>query len=385
MPSSLPSVKHLISDLIAIPSVSCTCADLDQSNLPVIECLAAWCETLGFCVEILPVEGEIGKANLIATLGKGSGGLVLAGHTDTVPYDDRRWQSDPFKMTERDGHWYGLGTSDMKSFFALALEATRLSQASKKDFQQPLILLATADEETSMSGAEALLKLGRPKARYAVIGEPTGLRPVRLHKGIFMEEIQVIGQSGHSSNPALGHSALEGMHAIMTALLAWRQRLQQQWHNPIFEVPVPTMNLGHIHGGDNPNRISAECVLQLDCRPLPGMSINALRAEMQHLAQQAVQDQGLTVSFKSLFSGLDAMETTAESELVKATEKLTGHPAEAVAFATEGPYLNALGMETIIFGAGDIEQAHQPDEFLALDRVEPMIGYLQHLIKQFCF
>lgn len=379
---TLPSVKTLVSDLIALPSVSCTCADLDQSNLPVIECLAAWCEDLGFKVEVSPVPGHAGKANLIATLGTGSGGLVLSGHTDTVPYDDTRWRSDPFKLEERDNRWYGLGTSDMKSFFALALDAVRSFQG--QPFQQPLILLATADEETSMSGARALAAAGKPKARYALIGEPTGLRPVRLHKGIFMEAIKVTGQAGHSSDPSLGNSALEAMHDIMVALLAWRQRLQSQWHNPLFNVPQPTMNLGHIHGGDNPNRICGDCELHLDLRPLPGMPIDELRAELHQIARQAVADHGVTVDFEALFPGVDALETPATSKLVTLTEKLSGHQAEAVAFATEGPYLNALGMDTVVFGPGDIDQAHQPDEFVGLERIEPMLAHLRHLIQVFC-
>ena len=100
---------------------------------------------------------------------------------------------------------------------------------------------------------------------------PTGLRPIRLHKGILMEAIHLRGRSGHSSDPSLGNNALEGMHAIISELLRWRAELQAEHRNPLFAVPVPTLNLDHIHGGDNPNRICADCELHIDLRPLPGM------------------------------------------------------------------------------------------------------------------
>jgi len=134
----------------------------------------------------------------------------VAGHTDTVPFDAGRWRYDPFAGAIADERIYGLGSADMKSFLALAIEAAR--EFSVRDLRQPLVVLATADEESSMSGARALAAANRPLGRHAVIGEPIGLKPIRMHKGILMEAIRLEGRSGHSSNPALGASALEGMH-----------------------------------------------------------------------------------------------------------------------------------------------------------------------------
>lgn len=382
MSQKIPNLFSLLQQLIATPSISCTDAHLDQSNLPVIELLAQWCESLRMRVEILPVSGQPGKANLLATLGTGSGGLVLAGHTDTVPYDQQHWQHDPFKLTEQNQRFYGLGTSDMKSFFALAL--TAIQAVAERPLQQPLMLLATADEETSMSGARALLNAGLPQARYALIGEPTGLRPARSHKGIMMETIRLHGQAGHSSDPSLGNSALEGMYQVIGHLLEWRSALQKNYQNPLFAVPVPTLNLGHIHGGDNPNRICGDCELQIDLRPLPGMCILELREMLGEQVRQAVTDSGLQVELESVFSGVEAMETPATSPLVQTLEKLTGYSSQAVAFATEAPYFNSLGMDTVVLGPGSIEQAHQPDEFLASNTINPMLDVLNRLIIHFC-
>jgi acetylornithine deacetylase len=379
---TLPPLLDLIRDLIALPSISCTSPDFDQSNLSVIECLAEWCELAGFATEIMVIPGHPGKANLIATLGRGEGGLVLAGHTDTVPYDSAHWHYDPFRLTEAQGRLYGLGTSDMKAFFALVLETVRTLKSSQ--FKRPLILLATADEESSMCGAQALVDAQRRLGRYALIGEPSGMRPARLHKGILMEAIRVRGQAGHSSDPALGNSALEGMHQVMSALLKWRRELQARYHNAAFSVPVPTLNLGHIHGGDNPNRICGECELHIDLRPLPGMGVSELRAALRHCVEDALRDSGLHVETFPLFSGIAAMETPASAAIVKSAEILSGFSANALGFGTEAPYLQQLGMDTVILGPGDIEQAHQPDEFIRLDRLVPMRDLLLGLIGQYC-
>ena len=379
-PSSL--LLERIRQLIATPSVSSVSPQFDQSNRPVIDLLANWLEDAGFAVRIEPLPDWPGKANLIATLGSGPGGLVLAGHTDTVPFDAGRWRFDPFGGVIADERMYGLGSADMKSFLALAIEATREFAAG--DLRQPLVILATADEESSMCGARALAAAGEPLGRYAVIGEPTGLKPVRMHKGILMEAIRLEGRSGHSSNPALGVNALEGMYAVIGELLRWRAELQARYRNPLFEIEVPTLNLGHIHGGDNPNRICADCELHIDIRPLPGMTLDGLREELQSRLQRRLADSALQLSFLPLFPGIEAMETPASAVIVRATEELIGIPAGVVGFGTEGPYLNALGMETVILGPGSVDCAHQPDEFLPLAAIQPTLDILQGLIQRLC-
>ena len=379
-PQKIPQLTEMMQQLIALPSISSVSPAYDQSNIDVIETLAEWCESLGFQTEIQPVSD--GKANLIATVGQGPGGLILSGHTDTVPYDEGRWQFDPFSLTEANRRFYGLGTADMKSFLAMVLAAVQRFDLDK--LKAPLVILATADEESSMAGARALAAAGHPKDRYAVIGEPTGLRPVRMHKGILMEALHLHGQSGHSSNPVLGNSALEGMHRVIQSLMDWRSELQRKHINEAFAVPVPTLNLGHIHGGDNPNRICGECSLHLDLRPVPGMSIDELRSELHARAHAAIADTGLQLETESLFSGIPAFETSAQSELVKTAERLTGYSASAVAFSTEAPFLQQLGNEVIVLGPGNIDQAHQPDEYIELGQINPMLDILERFIVNYC-
>lgn len=379
---TLPTLKSQFSQLIGMPSISSVSPEWDQGNLDVINQLAEWLTALGFNCDVRPLAGKANKANLVAVLGSGAGGLVLAGHTDTVPYDEGKWSSDPFSLTERDNRFYGLGSCDMKGFFPLVIEAVR--GFDRRKFNQPLIVIATADEESSMNGAREIAAGGAPLARYAVIGEPTGLRPVRMHKGIMMERIRVQGRSGHSSNPALGNNALDSMHYVMADLLAFRRELQAENANPAFTVAVPTLNLGHIHGGDNPNRICAACELHFDVRLLPGMCNDAVRDALRHRLRQISEQRNIEIELQSLIHGVAAFSEPADSALVQMAEQLSGHRAEAVAYATEAPFLRELGMQTIVLGPGSIDQAHQPDEYIELRQIEPCVQLLRRLIQRIC-
>jgi acetylornithine deacetylase len=384
--TKIPNIQSLINQLLSTPSISCTNQDIDQGNINVINLLANWFESMGFQCEIQTLKHHRDKANLIATLGTGNNGLVLAGHTDTVPLDEALWHVDPFKVTEKDNRFYGLGSCDMKSFFAVIIEA--LKNIDLNNIKQPLIILATADEETSMSGAKAIAnnatKLGLNNARAAVIGEPTNMKPIHMHKGMMMEAIQLTGHAGHSSDPGLGNNALEAMHKVMGELLRWRDELQQKHHNPLFKIPVPTMNLGHIHGGDNPNRICGSCELQIDIRPLPGMKLSDLRVDMQQRLKQVLKNSGIQLKTISLTDGFDAMHTDKNSEIVQLAEKMTDSESQIVAFGTEAPYYNSMGLETIVMGPGSINQAHQPDEYIETKSLNTAVDIIRKLIEHYC-
>jgi acetylornithine deacetylase len=371
-----------IARLVAKPSVSSSVAELDQGNRGVIDALAEQLDDAGFRVELLPLPNAPHKYNLIATLGQGPGGLVLAGHSDTVPYDHALWSSDPFALTVRDGKLYGLGAADMKAFLALAVEAAEGLDPDR--LHAPLIVLATADEETTMDGARALVGLQRPKARHAIVGEPTDMRPVRAHKGMMMEQLRVIGRTGHSSDPRLGNSALDGMARVLHALVGLREELASRFRNEAFAVPTPTLNLGRIRGGDSANRICGECELDIDVRLLPGMELHWVRAEIEKRAEHALAGTGLTLEHKTLFEGAPAFELRGASALLEAVEELTGEEAETVAFGTEAPYFAALGMQTVVLGPGGIEQAHRPNEYVLEERLEPTVQMLKAVIHRLC-
>ncbi|WP_369162387.1 acetylornithine deacetylase [Candidatus Thiodiazotropha sp. LNASS1] len=376
------TLQGTLSCLINAASVSSVNPAWDMSNREVIEHLESWFDALGFRTEVLTIPGHPDKFNLIASAGQGNEGLVLSGHTDTVPFDEAKWHSDPLKLQERDGRFYGMGSADMKGFFAVILEAIR--EVPLQQLKQPLVIIATADEESTMCGAKSLTDLHRRLGRHAIIGEPTDMKPVRLHKGISMESIRIIGKSGHSSDPSLGVNALDAMYQVLGEVIQWRSELQQRYQNQAFKVAFPTLNLGHIHGGDNPNRICGQCELQFDLRPLPGMSLNNLRGELRQRLSKRLHDADLNWELTPVFDGIPAMETPQEAAIVQAVEQLTGAESGAVAFGTEGPFFNSMGMQTVICGPGSIEQAHQPDEYLPLKHIQPAINLIQSLIRQFC-
>jgi|TARA_B110000483_G_scaffold240589_1_gene321534 acetylornithine deacetylase len=369
--------NELFSRIIACNSISSVDPAIDQGNRPLVDLLANQLQDMGFECEVMALSAN--KANLIATRGRGPGGLVLAGHTDTVPCDESLWNSDPFALTERDNAWYGLGCCDMKSFFALAIEALR--GYSEDTFKQPLIILATADEESSMSGAKALVDAGRPLARRALIGEPTGMQPVSMHKGIMIEKLTITGASGHSSNPQLGRNAMETMQRILAHLLALRERMREHKH-PGFTIDYPTLNLGCIRGGDNTNRICGHCFLAFEIRPLPGMDIDQLQRDLERGIASLAEADRVDWQLERLI--VPPFCAQPDSQMLALCEKLTGHSAGSVAFATEAPYLQQLGMDVVVLGPGDIDVAHQPNEYLDLERIDPSVAFLSQLIGHCC-
>ncbi len=378
----IPQPLDVVRQLVAQPSVSSPDPRFDQPNADVIDRLAEWCEHLGFRVEVSPLPTDEAKRNLVATLGDGPEGLVLSGHTDTVPFDEARWDTDPFDLVEKDDQLFGLGSADMKGFFAAALHAASQFDAGK--LRNPVILVATADEESTMNGARALVEAKRPTAKHCIIGEPTGLVPVRTHKGILMEAIHLAGRSGHSSNPALGVSALDAMHEAMGALIEVREALAAEHQDNAFAVPAPTINLGRIEGGDSPNRICASCSLTFDVRLLPSMELEATRERIQAAVRARLRDSKAALEFESLVAGVPSFGTPADAEIVRVAESLSDTSAQAVMFCTEGPFFNAMGMETIIWGAGSIDVAHQPNEYTSRSQLTRATELYAQAIHQFC-
>lgn len=377
----LPSLMEMIQGLVATPSISSAIAEDDIGNLSVNEMLATWCESLGFKTALHPVPGKPGHVNLVATAGSGTGGLVLAGHSDTVPCDEHLWASDPFKLVEREGRLHGLGTADMKAFFALVLDVAARIDLSK--LKQPLSIVVTADEETGMTGARFLAPLGL-KGQQVMIGEPTGGAPVRMHKGNMMNRLRLIGKSGHSSDPSLGRNALEGMHSVMSDLMQLRRSLQERYRHPGFAVPTPTLNFGCIHGGDNPNRICGQCELSFDFRLLPGMDGYEIRELIRKQAEQSAQPLELKVEFETVMDVVPGMETPGDALIVRHAERISGIPAQAVSFTTEGPFYRAEGMDVVIMGPGDIGCAHQPNEYIPVERLTQTSEHLESMIRAFC-
>jgi len=388
--SQLPNFSQSLKELIACPSISSTQPNWDQGNIEVIQLLATWFEQLGFTIEIqkVPTAHHNGadKFNLLAKLGSGEGGLLLAGHSDTVPFDESRWQSNPMGVLEKDNKFFGLGTCDMKGFFAFILQACK--GLSAKQLKKPLYILATADEETTMAGARFFSKSQAIKPDVAIIGEPTNLVPVVMHKGHMSHRISVQGQSGHSSKPKLGVNAIEIMAQVIAELVSLQQKFALNYQNEAFDVPAPTLNMGAINGGDNANRICGHCVLDIDLRSLPGMADDELLHWLSESLKPVAEKFPGRISFAELHPSSPSFEqdkaANSEQCFVSIAEEISGHSCCAVNYATEAPFIQQLGCQTIVLGPGSIDQAHQPNEFLAHSEIDKTDKLLISMIQRYC-
>ncbi|ENM5904803.1 acetylornithine deacetylase [Vibrio mimicus] len=376
----LPSFLEVYEGLISTSSISSTDARWDEGNEQVIAKLADWLSALGFAIQIEQVAPN--KQNLIAKLGNGEGGLLLAGHSDTVPFDEGRWNYNPHALTQANNRFYGLGTADMKGFFAFIYEAVKKVDWSKQT--KPLYVLATCDEETTMLGARHFTENAPFKPDYCIIGEPTSLVPIRAHKGHVANAIRVTGKSGHSSNPALGVNAIEIMHEVLFALMQLRDRLIKEYHHPGFEIPTPTLNLGHIHGGDSPNRICGCCELHYDVRPLPGISLDGLDNLMRDALREVQQKWPGRIELIPLHDPIPGYECAHDHPFVHGISEICEQEAETVNYCTEAPFLQQV-CPTLVLGPGSIDQAHQPDEFLAFEFIDPTVRVLSRAMQKYCF
>ena len=376
----LPSFMEVYKGLISTSSISSTDSNWDEGNANVIDKLACWMQAIGFETDIIKVSE--GKFNLLAKKGTGEGGLLLSGHSDTVPFDQGRWNFDPHKLTEADNSFYGLGTADMKGFFAFIFEAVKKIDWSKQN--KPLYVLATCDEETTMLGVRHFTDNTPIKPDYCIIGEPTSLVPIRGHKGHMANSIRVTGKSGHSSDPALGINAIEIMHEILFAMMQLRDKLIKEYHHPGFAIPSPTLNLGHIHGGDSANRICGCCELHYDVRPLPGISLDSLDNMLRGALKEIEAKWPGRVDITALHEPIPGYECQNNQLFIAGVEEICGTDSTTVNYCTEAPFLQQL-CPTLVLGPGSINQAHQPDEYLAIEFIEPTINVFSKAMYKYCF
>lgn len=379
---NLPDFTTALQELISSPSISSTSEHWDQGNKEIIYLLSGWFESLGFSITIQEVPNTRDKYNLLAKLGSGEGGLLLAGHSDTVPFDENRWQSDPFSIIEKDNKFFGLGTCDMKGFFAFILQACK--GLNPKSLKKPLYILATADEETTMAGARFFAQSQDIKPDVAIIGEPTNLVPIVMHKGHMSHKISIEGQSGHSSKPSLGVNAIEIMYQVIGVLLTLKEQLAVNYKSTEFDVPSPTLNLGAIKGGDNANRICGYCDLDIDMRSLPGMTDDELITCLTDSLKPLAEKYPGRITVNELHPSSPSFKQSQPSDLIETAEHFSGHKCCAVNYATEAPFIQELGCQTIVMGPGSIDQAHQPNEFLALSEISKTDELLINMINKYC-
>jgi acetylornithine deacetylase len=348
-----------------------------MSNQPVIDYAHARLDPAHWRIRTFPHRDAAGtpKVNLVATTGgtrRNSAELALVCHTDTVPFDPA-W-SEALHPAIRKGRLYGRGSADVKGYLACVLAA--LTQTEVEKLTKPLAVVLTADEEIGCVGAKLLARRGALRARYTLIGEPTGLRPVRAGKGYALAEIVVRGREAHSAFPAEGRSAIYSAARIVTRLEKLARKIATH-KNRDFDPPLTTLNVGLIHGGTAKNIVPGECRITVEWRPIPGQD----PAWVAQLIRAELKQFDATLDVQRLDP---AFEPAATRELADLLESLSGRRATTVAFGTEAAHLSPLTSEAVVFGPGDMTVAHKSGEFVPIAELDKCVGYLRAVIERLC-
>ncbi len=356
-----------------------------DSNLKLIEWVEDYLAGHGVTGMRVP-NADGNKANFYATIGPAiEGGIILSGHSDVVPVDGQDWHSDPFSLTQRNDLLHGRGSCDMKGFLALALAAVPLFKQGAK----PVHLAISYDEEVGCLGAPAMiaeLVKTLPKPRLTIVGEPSMMKVINGHKGITVHEVEVLGHEAHSSQTHLGLSAnmvaIELMHSLAEL---GRDLYAHAPDDSPFYPPHPTLTIGQITGGTASNILARQCAFVFDLRCPPGFDPEAI------LAPFKVQIADLNADMKAAFpdSGIQMTQRSNSPPMTPMADKdaedfirgLTGDnsPAGAVAYAAEGGLFQQGGFPTVICGPGSIEQAHQPNEYIAIEQMQRGADFMERL------
>ncbi len=370
----------LLARLVAFDTTS------HRSNRELADFICDYLDRPGVRVTRHPTS-DGAKLNLIIAAGPADGdrGLVLSGHMDTVPAEAEGWRSDPFTLTSVDDTYVARGAADMKGFLALAIN--RFAAADPTRLRHQLALLFTHDEETGTQGAKRLVDEPDgvpPLPRATIIGEPTGLRVLRMHKGHLRVRLTFNGVPAHSWLPHLGVNAIEGCGRAIVALSDLRAALERERppHAEHFEVPYVNLNVARVAGGGATNVVPADCVLDIGVRLMPGMSTQAMVDRMQSAVERAVS----RVPFELTVVGeTPAMIVAEDAPIHRLLTADLGQPTTTSApFGTDAGWLSHLGLDCVIWGPGSIEVAHKPNEWMPVGEFKRGGELLTRVVQRAC-
>ncbi|MEM9795446.1 MAG: acetylornithine deacetylase [Pseudomonadota bacterium] len=382
MPDTL-TARAILDRLVAFPTVS------RDSNLDLID----WVEDYlsGFGVTAHRVPDPTGtKAALFANVGpEVAGGVVLSGHTDVVPVDGQDWTFDPFTVTEQGAKLYGRGTCDMKGFDALAL--AMVPYALERGVSRPLQIALSYDEEVGCTGAPPMIDemvAHLPRASAAIIGEPSLLRPVTGHNASAMIRIHVKGFEVHSSKLPQGVSAVHEAGRILGWVNDWNAKLQAETPDPVsalFDPPFTTAHVGQIEGGTAHNITARDCHLSVGFRSPAGddpeRHVAALETFLAALDTDLRARNPLAgIDWHRTF-GVPGLKPESEGRAEELIRRLTGdNGTHVVTYGTEAGHFQDRGYSAVVCGPGDIAQAHQPDEWIAVEQFEKGEALLRQVV-----
>jgi len=358
-----------------------------NSNLKLIEFVRGYLDARGVAYRV-STDPTGQKANIHAIIGpQSAGGLALSGHVDTVPVDGQAWSADPFTLRSAGGNLYARGACDMKGFVASFLAAVPDFQA--RQFQRPLHLCISYDEETDFGGIQRLvadLDESQLKPALCVIGEPSGMKPIVAHKGRLSLNVRVRGRPGHSSEPAKGVNAIHAAREAFAWLAADARRLAKE--GPFvdaFDPPYTTLQVGTIQGGSILNIIPEAAEFSMEWRTVPGddpeRHLDRLKTFVASTIEPAMHAVHPATGFSyEIINLMPRLALDPDHELAAAVKQVTGsNSAGTVSYGTEAGYYQNAGIPTIVCGPGYIAQAHQPDEFVAQSQLDACDAFIRRL------
>ena len=357
-----------------------------NSNLELIHFVRDALHKLGVASRLTYNAGKT-KANLFATLGEGKpAGVILSGHTDTVPWDGQDWQFDPLAATVQDGKLYGRGSADMKGFIALALSQADAFVNSPLPYAVHLAL--SYDEEVGCFGVKELIadmKDAGIAPLACIVGEPTGMVPAIAHKGVYRYKCCVRGKEAHSSLTPQSVNAIEMAARLIGTLRDMAEGFEaNEPHYAGFDVPFSTASVGQFHGGIADNVVPRDAEFRYEFRDLPTARADLMQKELvasanrlSNAMKKVAPEAGF--SFETIcevpsFLGHKDDSVTRLAQRLAATDQTT-----LVAFGTEAGIFKQAGIQTVVCGPGSINQAHQPDEFVSLEQLAACERFLQGL------
>ncbi|WP_028292019.1 acetylornithine deacetylase [Oceanobacter kriegii] len=386
MPSDL--TYEILQQLISFDTTSA------NSNLQLLDYIQQYLQRHG--VDSHLVHDDSGrKANLYTTIGPDHiAGVMLSGHTDTVPVTGQNWTVPSHQLTVKthaDGaRWYGRGTTDMKGFIAVVLAA--VPDMLAQPLHTPIHLAFSYDEEIGCIGVRRLIETLRQlpiKPAMGIIGEPTSMKVVTAHKGKLAAKVTVTGKECHSGMAPYGVNAVNYAARLIVWLeqLAWQKRSSGPFEYG-YEIPYTTVHTGVVQGGEALNIVPNHCEFVFEFRNVAAESPRDLLASFRRYASELEAEMRqvdpncrIDIAITSEYAGL---ATANDEEVVSFVQQLTGEATTTtVNFGTEGGlFSQVLGVPNVVCGPGSMDQGHKPDEYIESQQLEACERMLKRLIKR---
>lgn len=386
----LSEIKYCICEEETV-DLLCKMLRFDTTNppgneKPLVEMLAAYLSDRG--LEVIVDDFGNNRANLTARLrGKGNKkALMLNGHTDVVPPGELSWKHPPFEPVIIDNHIYGRGTSDMKGGLAAMIQATLAVQKSGFPIQGDVIITCSASEETDSMGAfDYLGRHGLDDVGAIIIGEPSSCGINIAAKGTFWVDIVTIGRTAHGSFPETGINAIVGMNKIISGLLDYKFDIQP---HPV--LGMPSMSIATIQGGVKTNVVPDRCLITVDTRATPGLEGAKLLADYTAICEAAKKSMpGLeyeikvTSDFPSVQTLIDHPFVKLSCQVIKDEFNKEVHPTGVNFYTDLSTFVPPSGLPAVIYGPGDANMAHQPNENISLNSLHEATHFYAAMIERY--